>query len=38
MITCMLGSSGLEVFAISLSLAAFRPGVGAGSPSEAGNA
>ena len=38
MITRMLGNSGLEVFANSLSLAAFQPGVGAGSRSEAGDA
>jgi hypothetical protein len=38
MITRTLGSSGLEVSAIGLSLAVFQPGVGAGSRSEAGDA
>jgi hypothetical protein len=38
MITRTLGSSGLEVFAISLSLAAFQPRVRARSRSEAGDA
>ena len=38
MVTRTLGSSGLEVFAVSPSPAAFQPGVGAGLRSETGDA